>query len=82
LVAEFKKGTERVAAITRQLDEARLDIEQAREQEAEKDAALGAAIGERSEAQRKADELAEKVAEGESALSACPRLARRLLVYG
>ena len=70
LIVEFKKGTERVAAITRQLDEARHDIEQAREQEVEKDAALEAAVKERSNAQRQAEEFAEKIAESESAVTA------------
>jgi len=70
LIAEFKKGTERVAAITRQLDEARGDIEQAREQEAEKQAALEAAIKERRDAQQKVEEFAEKIAESDSTITA------------
>ncbi len=70
LIAEFKKGAERVAAITRQLDEARHDIEQAQEQTAEKDAALEAAMKDRREAQQKADEYAEKIAESEATVTA------------
>lgn len=70
LIVEFKKGTERVAAITRQLDEARHDIEETREQEAEKGAALEAALKERNDAQRKAEESAEAIAESEAAVTA------------